>query len=473
MCSPRRFGIAQILLGGMLFFCSSIPLCAEQPLLVEAWIKDGRHRQYETRILGHLDDFQPRSPRVGRYGGWIDGDRREPTGFFQTIKLNNRWWLIDPEGYRFFHIAVCSVSPQKGPQFRKAFPKLFDSEADWAQETVHLLREHGFNGTGCWSDSTLFANTQPRPVYTRRLYFMGSFGNKLGITSRVPGHLGYPNQLIPVFHPEFAAHCDQVARDLETTSDDPYLLGIFSDNELQLPTQSLDRHLQLNPGTYGRQAAETWLNARYGAAAADRKITEGDRRAWIGHVVDRYLTIVKAAIRKHDPNHLFLGPRFHGADKHRTELWQAAGRHLDVIAVNVYGTWSPLEDARQWGSWSQRPFMVTEFYAKGQDSGMKNLTGAGWTVKTQQDRGFFYQNFVLDLIESRNCVGWHYFKYADNDPTDANAEPSNRDSNKGIVNACYEPYEPLLVLMKQLNEQAYSLSAYFDRISSETSTDRK
>jgi hypothetical protein len=39
--------------------------------------------------------------------------------------------------------------------------------------------------------------------------------------------------------------------------------------------------------------------------------------------------------------------------------------------------------------------MITEFYAKGEDSGMGNTGGAGWLVKTQKDRGTFYQNFIL------------------------------------------------------------------------------
>jgi len=61
---------------------------------------------------------------------------------------------------------------------------------------------------------------------------------------------------------------------------------------------------------------------------------------------------------------------------------------------------------------SGRPVVVTEWYAKGMDSGMANTTGAGWLVRTQADRGWFYQNFVLALMESKVCVGWHWFKYA-------------------------------------------------------------
>jgi hypothetical protein len=97
------------------------------------------------------------------------------------------------------------------------------------------------------------------------------------------------------------------------------------------------------------------------------------------------------------------------------------------------------------------------------DSGFANTTGAGWVVKTQADRGRFYQNFALGLIETGGCVGWHWFKYRDNDPGSKTADPSNLDSNKGIVNLRLDPYVPLLQAMHELNRQVYSLAAYFDR----------
>jgi hypothetical protein len=46
---------------------------------------------------------------------------------------------------------------------------------------------------------------------------------------------------------------------------------------------------------------------------------------------------------------------------------------------------------------------------------LANITGAGWTVRTQKDRGRFYQNYTLGLLKQPGCVGWHWFKYMDND----------------------------------------------------------
>jgi hypothetical protein len=141
-----------------------------------------------------------------------------------------------------------------------------------------------------------------------------------------------------------------------------------------------------------------------------------------------------------------------------------AGKHLPVIAMNVYGDWTPTETVRKWEQWSGRPMMATEWYAKAQDApGLANKTGAGWNVKTQRDRALFYQNFTLALLEARGCVGWHWFKYADNDPANPKADPSNLDSNKGIVNCAYQPYAELLDAMQALNAQVYPLTAFFDR----------
>ena len=144
-------------------------------------------------------------------------------------------------------------------------------------------------------------------------------------------------------------------------------------------------------------------------------------------------------------------------------MFEVAGRYMDVISVNHYQRWTPdMEEITNFGKWSGKPFMVTEFYTKGEDSDLPNTTGAGWNVHTQEERGLFYQNFCLQLLESKCCVGWHWFKYMDNDPEDLTTDESNRDSNKGMVKWNFEPYPALLAKMKQLNDRTFRLIQYFD-----------
>lgn len=66
------------------------------------------------------------------------------------------------------------------------------------------------------------------------------------------------------------------------------------------------------------------------------------------------------------------------------------------------------------------------------------------------------------MLARKNNVGWHCFKYADNDPEDLSTDPSNRNSNKGIVNINFEPYALLTDAMKERNLQAYRLIEFFD-----------
>ena len=60
-------------------------------------------------------------------------------------------------------------------------------------------------------------------------------------------------------------------------------------------------------------------------------------------------------------------------------------------------------------------------------------------------------------------MGWHWFKYQDNDPTAKGVDPSNIDSNKGLVNNKFEPYGDLVKRMKRVNEVRYTIMNEFNR----------
>jgi hypothetical protein len=144
---------------------------------------------------------------------------------------------------------------------------------------------------------------------------------------------------------------------------------------------------------------------------------------------------------------------------------QACGKHVDIMSFNYYNSWTPNSSyMSEWGKNLGKPFMVTEFYTKGEDSGLGNTSGGGWVVKTQLDRGYAYQHFTLALLESKYCVGWHWFKYMDNDPSSVSGGRSNVDGNKGILKINYEPYAPLVEKMKELNLKVYNLIDYFDKL---------
>jgi hypothetical protein len=429
---------------------------------------DKQWKLRDTRTIEILEGFQPGSKKIphSRYGGRADR-RDEATGYFYPKKIADRWWLVDPDGRLFINIGVCSVRRGRSQISRKPAIEKFGTWQKWAEFTTLLLAGHGFNGIGGWSDAELLRSTSQPLVYTLSWNFMGSFGRAKKLVWQEPGHLGYPNRCIPVFHPDFEKFCDEYAKQLSVNKDDPLLIGHFSDNEMPVVSDMLDRSLQLdvnNPDLrYGYEAAQQWLNKRKAKQASFEDITDADRLAFVVHAFDQYYRITTNAIRKYDSNHLCLGSRLHGRALRLPHIFKVAGKYLDIIAVNYYGAWGP--DTQRMAMWSResgKPFMITEFYAKGHDSGLANNSGAGWLVQTQMDRGRFYQHFTLGLLESKNCVGWHWFKFRDNNPEDLSTDPSNRDSNKGIINYKYKPYVTLLKDMKKLNNEVYALIDYFD-----------
>lgn len=406
----------------------------------------GKWTQQQARTIHDLPGFRPATTKLSPFGGWADGPKAEATGFFRTEQIDGRWWLIDPDGYRFISAGVCSVHPKQKDPARTAFR----TTTNWASKTRRLLTDHGFNTLGCWSDWQHFTG-EARMPYTRRWNFMASFGKKLGITQAGFGHTKYPNDCMPVFHPEFEAFCDEHAKQLAETKDDPYLLGHFSDNELPLRPNALDLYLELSKNDHGYKAAKKWWDERRKTAGkADRdKPTKDDQDAFLTFVADRYYSTVATAIKKYDPNHLYLGSRVHG--RCIREATFKGSSAVDVVSVNYYHRWSPdPKEISEWANASGRPVLISEWYAMLMPDPSDDVQGAGFRVRGEQDAGQFYQNYTLGLLEHPDVVGWHWFKYS----------PDCGRLGLGIVDKNYKPRRGLLSKMSQLNSQVYPLAEH-------------
>lgn len=424
------------------------------------------YKPFETRTVENLAGYEASKvkPEFNKYGGNTNY-QEEATGFFHVEKIDNRWWGIDPLGNRYVNVALNSLNAKGSEGTKKALQEKFGSKENWMKETISMLHEHGFNCAGSWSDhETIIENnkTAERPMaYTINWNFMGSYGRERGGTYQQAGHTGYPNDAIFVFDAAFETFCNEHAKKLLNYKDDPNLFGHFSDNEMPFKFEAIDNYLALPETEEGRIAAENWLKEK---GITKDEITDEHREEFMALVGEKYFSIVSKAIKKYDPNHMYIGARFYASEKHHEQFMRAAGKYLDIISNNYYNHWTPdTKHTTEWAEWTGRPFIVTEYYTKGEDSGMGNISGAGWIVRTQEDRGLFYQNYNLALLESKNCVGWHYFKYIDNDPNAKGVDPSNVDANKGIVSNRYVPWTPMLDKMKEMNTQVYNLVEHFDK----------
>ncbi|WP_440875097.1 agarase [Thalassotalea sp. PLHSN55] len=62
-------------------------------------------RDQELEQLGDGELLADRS----KFGGWKNGPKLKATGYFRTEKINNKWSLVDPEGYLFFTSGIANV----------------------------------------------------------------------------------------------------------------------------------------------------------------------------------------------------------------------------------------------------------------------------------------------------------------------------------------------------------------------------
>ncbi len=411
-------------------------------------------------------------PETDKYGGW-KVTTLPATGFFRVEQFAGRWWLVTPEGNLYLSKGVAVFSTGGSDRQAEALQEKFGSTTAWAKQETSKLKSLGFNSLGAWSNvETVRKLSEPMP-YTVIVSPMGKLNAWIKSSGEEAdaswsGWEGYPNDFAMVFHSKLDEYIEKEIATIVKYRDDPYCIGYFVDNEIPWKDYALDRCLEKWPASHvNHQKAQKWLDARKGKTDARlSEATDADRRAFIAYCMEVYLGKVTEAIRKYDPNHLFLGCRFNqwNYELKNDEIFRTAGRYMDVISINHYQKWEPDAAAVQnWGAWSGRPFLVTEFYVKGEDSLLPNTTGAGWNVRTQAERGYFYQNFVNCLVRSKVCVGWHWFTYMDNDPENEAADPSNRDSNKGMVTWDFEDYLPLQENMRAMNDNVYLLTRFYDK----------
>lgn len=425
------FATHRQILPGIVFGAVVVVVCGNHAVGEQVELRTGEQWQkVAVRTLADLPGFEAKKVELSRYGGWASGPKVKATGFFHARQIDGRWWLVDPEGYLFISVGLCSVNLSMFPAGQAE--AVYGDKDAWAGDAAKMLQSQWFNTLSRWSDAERFRKLDHPLAYTTTMSFMKHYAGKRDAKY---GEAGFPHECLPVFDPAFAEWCQRYAAKLAATRDDPWLLGHYTDNEIPFRPDALDNYLQLPPADPGRQAAEQFLAARQRQAG---DVTPADRADFLTFVAKRYYDTVVAAIRKHDPNHMVIGSRLNG--RNINDAVFRGSRSLDVVSMNYYHHWSA--DHRQLeraAELSGRPVLNSEWYAN------VDQANAGFLVKTQRQRGLFYVHHALSLLEDPHCVGWHWFKYGTH------------------VDQQFQPHTEMTELMRQLNEQVYPLAAYFAR----------
>lgn len=384
---------------------------------------------------------------LDEYGGFLDRTIGDAGGRFKVAAAGGRWWLTTPAGHAFTAFATAGVSFEGDIDPALGYAPVEHANRAWHgddeagrlsfhREAHARLAGIGFNALGSGSDeaAALVARRQvgPVPYVISVPFFAAVTAGDAGLPTVNPD--GFPD----VFHPEFAARCEQAALDAlpQDLRADPYLIGVFADAGVRwwgegrdgpAPGESLaDSFIALPAGSFGKEAFVGFLfedlgytveslGAAWGRSFSSRDDVAGltevpddpshpavakDKAAFVGRVARVCFQAVGAAVRAVAPGALFLCAPFEGSAP--DEVLRAASA-CDVVSVRE---WDPLDDAASIARFGEavadrwrriareagqgrgpRPLWLLVPGVHGRDSGLAD-PGAGIAVVDRQaDRG--------------------------------------------------------------------------------------
>ncbi|MEI7768277.1 MAG: hypothetical protein WCJ97_12660, partial [Phycisphaerae bacterium] len=451
-----------------------------------------------TRVLEH----KRRGPNAqfpanySRYGGWKEV-RLAATGFFRTARHQERWWLVDPEGYLFWssgldcvreHVnsavggltaALTWLPPQDGPwakvhmKYAQKYPQINylganliralgnEWQTDWAALTAGMLKDWGFNTVGNWSNWEMLR--QHGLPYVRPLEF------KPTRTANV--FRDFPD----VYDPAFALDAADYAQQLTVTAGDPLLLGYFLMNEpkwgfaQETPAEGM---LFNTPDCHTRRALAAALREQYPTDAALAtawglpvtlaQVAQGpwhlpftpaaqaDLQRFSTQMVARLFAMLTAACRAVDGQHLNLGARYYTIPP----AWALAGMgSFDVFSINCYQP-QVLRQAAAASAQMNCPVLIGEWHFGALDVGLPG-SGIG-RVRNQADRGRAFRAYVEDAATQPWCVGVHYFTLYDESPL---GRFDGENWNIGFMDVCMRAYEPMVRAAQATHAQLYAVAS--------------
>ncbi len=366
-------------------------------------------------------------PHVDQYGGWPGGPHLKATGFFRTEKIDDKWWLVDPEGHLFFSLGIACVYawtesrvngrenyfewlPEKLGKSWRNDDQLADFlrenltkkyGADWkphfAEMAQRRFRAWGINTMGNWSHEYIWALHRTPYVATIDPSTKARLAGKKGVC----GARDVNSQ-------QFALDVREQLQKLATKiKDDPWCIGVFIDNELP------------------------W--------------TPDD----VPDVAEKYFSTIAAEVKAALPNHLYLGCRFM---RYQADAWRAAARHCDVVSFNFYErhpTWDLPPDA------VDRPIIVGEFHFGALDRG--HLVGGCATAFDQTERAQCFKDYVNACLDNPRYVGCHWFQYTDQAMTGRYFD--GEAYQVGFVSVTDTPYPELVEACRETAAKMYQRRA--------------
>ncbi len=396
------------------------------------------YKPYYARTLETLTKeggFVPsEASEFDEFGGIMNaGFKGESTGFFHTESFGERTYIIDPIGNPFFAMGANTINCGSTENQKNAILTRFGSEDAYWEAITKRLMEIGVNTVTGSADIVTSGKLSSPLTAIVGLRGISAYMRDRGLSTSTGGSSGFANNnTMNVFDPEFESAFEEKNKDtILQFRDNARILGYTSDNELPANRNLLERYLTLSPvepwNAYSYATAWAWLEATLGKGKLGFSDLDATRlfalhEEFKAFVFAKLFDVANTVIRRLDPNHMYIGTRVHGANRNSEGYLRAAGLYCELLTINMYGGIQPpvaiMADIYRY---SGKPFIVTEFYAKAADAKdmngqyLGNQENAGWQVRTQADRGFYYDNYTTLLLECKYCVGWIWYRFQDND----------------------------------------------------------
>ena len=437
-------------------------------------------------------------------GGWQDGPQLEATGWFRVEQVKGRWWFVTPGGRLFLSIGVNCVHYGDSTFIEGRddwFSELPDSNGPFAHfwgsvSGVHSLAEPiggsgcvfnhygsnlkrkfgegyviaarnlaynrllawGFTTIGNWSDGDVLKNS-PMPFTVT-----GSSGS----ARPLEGSAGYWGKMKDVFDPDFVENTNVAMEYLAATyRDNPKVVGFFVDNEmswsgiasatLQSPKDQPARvvfiallqeqyeNIDALNGAWNTQSAD-WTTLTM--PSTPNKQCREDCAALEYRFARQYFDTIGNALKRHAPNHLYLGCRFTPVYAPEAAL-RACAEVVDVVSYNMYSRTIAPDRYSDFG----KPVIFGEFHFGATDRGMFH-PGLQKTVD-QSERAAAYAGYIESLALHPAVIGAHWFKYSDQPTTGRTLDGENY--NIGLVSIADVPYPELIAAAKGIHSRMYAL----------------
>ncbi|MCB5239536.1 hypothetical protein [Niallia circulans] len=426
-----------------------------------------------------------------RFGGALE-KKGIKTGWFYVEKQNGKWWLVDPEGFRFISCGIDCINPGTDTRIDAMEPYMIETlkrigidtnekkvdfqvnnlkcafgEEDWwlAWATIvkNYFQKWGINTIGNWS-SLEFIKWADLPYV-------------IPLDSLVKGGFPQTEQTIfrdfpDVFAKEYEVKSAIYAQGLEPFKDDPNMIGYFMRNEPEwgfvynlniaeemLATSLLSASKQVFIKTMEEKYQkielfnQAWNLSLHHFTDLSKVIKNATQLSETAYedlcefsriMITKYVEIPAKACREVDAKHMNLGMRYSYV---ASELMLSGSEYFDVFSINCYQE-TPIDKIEEIAKIIDKPVMIGEFHFGAIDKG---LTATGIKgVLNQKERGIAYQYYMETASTHSHFVGAHFFQLSDQSCL---GRFDGENYQIGFLDCCLQEYHEMTDYVRITNER--------------------